>query len=113
MTSGISVGVPDIAVQPSEWPLVRDILHRHVPGCEVWAFGSRAKHAAKPYSDLDLVIVTSVPLPLNVHAALVDDFSESDLPWKVDIVDWAVTTGTFRDVVMKDKVVVQRPATHG
>jgi type I restriction enzyme S subunit len=49
MTSGLSAGMPDIAVQPSEWALVRDILHRHVPGCEIWAFGSRAKHTAKPY----------------------------------------------------------------
>jgi len=101
--------VPPIDVQPSEWIIVRDILRRRVPEREVWAFGSRAKHTAKPFSDLDLVIISHEPMPLDVHAALIDDFSESDLPWKVDVLDWALATGSFRDVVVRDKVVVQLP----
>jgi type I restriction enzyme S subunit len=42
---------------------VRRILQKHVPGYEVWAFGSRAKWTAKPYSDLDLVIISDRALP--------------------------------------------------
>ena len=36
--------------------LVRGILQEIAPDREVWAFGSRVKGTAKPYSDLDLVI---------------------------------------------------------
>jgi predicted nucleotidyltransferase len=46
-----------------------------VPQFEVWAFGSRAKcgrGAAKPYSDLDLAVITDQPLPLKTSANLSD-----------------------------------------
>lgn len=112
--------VPPIEISPEHWEIVRRILAKHVPQYEVWAFGSRAKQttkrateqtksAVKPHSDLDLVIVTKAPLSLAVSAALAEDFSESDLPWKVDVVDWATTSGSFKKHVLQDKVIVQSP----
>jgi type I restriction enzyme S subunit len=99
--------MPPIDVRPDLWMIVRDILRRQVPGFEVWAFGSRVTGKAKRYSDLDLAIITDRALPLGVRAGLEDAFSESDLPWRVDVVDWATTSATFRAIVMRDKVVVQ------
>lgn len=98
---------PPIDVRADHWEIVRRILQRHVPRYEVWAFGSRAKWTAKPYSDLDLAVITDQPLSLAVSAALVDDFSESDLPWRVDVVDWATTSESFRKIIERDKVVLQ------
>jgi hypothetical protein len=54
--------------------------------------------------------MTDEPLPLRVMAALVEDFAESDLPWKVDIVDWALTGAPFRSIIERDRVLVQRGA---
>ena len=99
---------PPIDIRPDHWQIVRRILRCHVPGYEVWAFGSRAARTAKPYSDLDLAIIGDRPLPLSVRAALADDFSESDLPWRVDIVDWATTSAPLRLRIEQNKVVVQR-----
>ena len=99
--------IPLIDIRPDHWQIVKDILNRHVPQHEVWAFGSRAKWTAKQYSDLDLAVITDRPLPLKVSAALADDFSESDLPWKVDVVDWAKTSESFRGIIERDKVVVR------
>jgi len=98
---------PNIDVPPDLWEIVRDILQKHIPQYTVWAFGSRAKWTAKPYSDLDLAIITDKPLPLSTSAALKEDFSESNLPWRVDIIDWATTSAEFRGVIEKDKVVMQ------
>ena len=98
---------PLIDIRPDQWAIVRDILQRHVPQYEVWAFGSRATWNAKEYSDLDLAVITDKPLSLVVSAALSGDFSESDLPWKVDVIDWATTSETFRKIIERDKVVVQ------
>ncbi len=98
---------PLIDIRPDHWAIVRDILQKHVLQCEVWAFGSRAKWNAKEYSDLDLAVITGQPLSLSASAALADDFSESDLPFKVDVVDWATTSASFREVIERDKVVVQ------
>lgn len=99
--------VPAIDIRPDHWRIVNDILHKHVPQYDVWAFGSRAKWTAKEYSDLDLAVVTDKPLPLSVSASLADDFSESDLPWKVDVVDWATTSESFRKIIERDKVLAQ------
>ncbi len=87
--------------------IVRDILQKHTPQYAVWAFGSRAKWTAKQYSDLDLAVITDKPLALSVSAALADDFTESDLPFKVDVVDWATTSASFREIIKRDMVVVQ------
>lgn len=43
-------------------------------------------------------------------AALSDDFSESDLPWKVHGLDWATTSGSFRAIVERQRVLVQQTA---
>jgi type I restriction enzyme S subunit len=105
--------VPKIDIRPDHWEIVQGILKKHVPLCEVWAFGSRAKWTAKEYSDLDLAIITDHPLSLDVSASLSDDFSESDLPWRVDVVDWATTSESFRKIMERDKVVVQEGKKRG
>lgn len=99
--------MPNIDVRPDLWEIVHNILQKHIPEYEVWAFGSRAKWKAKSYSDLDLAIITNQPLPLSVQAALADDFTESDLPWKVDIIDWSTTSASFRKIIESDKIVIQ------
>ena len=98
-----------IDISPSDLQIVRDILKRHVPGREVWAFGSRVTGKAKPYSDLDLVVMGETSLALSVSAALSHDFSESDLPFKVDVVDWSTTSPRFRDIITADRVAVLAP----
>ena len=98
---------PPIDVSPSEWAMVAAILSRHVPACPVWAFGSRATRSAKPYSDLDLAIITQTPMSLALSAALADDFAESDLPFKVDVVDWATSSEAFRKIIERDRGVLQ------
>jgi type I restriction enzyme S subunit len=81
------MATPGIDLRPGEWEIIREILRRHVPDREVWAFGSRANQTAKKFSDLDLAILGDQPLTLSTLAELADDFSESDLPFKVDILD--------------------------
>jgi type I restriction enzyme, S subunit len=99
--------VPRIDVRPDLWAIVRGILRKHVPRHDVWAFGSRVTGTAKPYSGLDLAVIADQPLPLNVRAGLAEDFSDSDLPWRVDVVDWATTSEPFRRIIERDKVVLQ------
>jgi len=98
---------PPIDITLSNWEIVRQILQRHVAANEVWAFGSRATWTAKEYSDLDLAVIGDEPLGLTVSAALTDDFAKSDLPFKVDVVDWATTSESFRKIIQHDRVVVQ------
>lgn len=98
---------PPIDIRPDHWQIVRAILARHVPEYEVWAFGSRAQWTAKAFSDLDLAIITEQPLPLATSAALTEDFSESDLPYTVDVTDWAAAGEAFKKLLAGQKVVLQ------
>ena len=91
---------------PRELEIVCGILERHVPDREVWAFGSRAKGTARPYSDLDLAVLGDQPLALSVRADLAKGFSESDLPFEVDVVDWATTSERFRQIIRSDYVAL-------
>jgi len=74
-------------VRPDYLKIVQDILSAHVPDREVWAFGSRVTGKATETSDLDLAIIGETPLEFETLAALRDAFSESRIPYKVDVVD--------------------------
>ncbi|MFP4162869.1 MAG: nucleotidyltransferase family protein [Chitinispirillaceae bacterium] len=95
----------DISLQ--ELNLVKRILQEHVPEYEVHAFGSRVQGRTERNSDLDLVIMTEKPLPILTLADLKEAFSESDLPFRVDVVDWASTTENFRKIIEKQAVRVR------
>ncbi len=99
--------VPPVDISPTEWRIVRDILRKHIPDHAVWAFGSRAKRTGWTYSDLDLAIITETPLSAQIRGDLAEDFSESDLPFRVDLLDWATTQDNFRRIVEEHKVIVQ------
>ena len=99
--------MPKLDILPAQWEIVKAVLQQHIPGYEVWAFGSRVKHTAKPYSDLDLAVITESPLALETMAALREAFSESDLPWKVDILDWATASEVFNKIILQEKILVQ------
>lgn len=95
-------------LHPSHLHIVQDIFRRRLPGQEVWAFGSRTNGTAKPYSDLDLAVIIDQPIDIGLLAFLSDDFSDSDLPFKADVVDWATPGEAFRAIISRDKLVVVR-----
>ncbi len=109
-TSGLSSGVPSgLAIEPAEWALLADILHRFIPDYSVWAFGSRAGGRPKPYSDLDLAIEGPQPLSLDRFDALREAFSESPLPWKVDVVELSRVDEDFARLIRQSRVLLRRP----
>lgn len=98
---------PTLAMTTQELSLLQKILKRYVPEFKVWAFGSRVTGTHKPFSDLDLALVGDEPLAIETRAALVEALSNSSLPYKVDLVDWASTTDSFKEIIEKQKLVIQ------
>jgi predicted nucleotidyltransferase len=96
-----------IDLEPRDLDTVRAILRRHVPEYEVRAFGSRVRGTNRRTSDLDLAIMTETPIDAGRLGALRDDFSESELPFKVDLVDWAATAENFRRIIEQAYEVLQ------
>jgi predicted nucleotidyltransferase len=100
-----------LSLSSDECKIVEDILSRLVPELEVWAFGSRASGRARTTSDLDLAVITESPLPFSRLGELEEAFSVSGLPFRVDVVDWAVCRETFRELIRKERVVIRAVST--
>lgn len=93
-----------VTLLPEHRRLVQDLLAKHLsPDARVWVFGSRITGRAWRYSDLDLAIDAGRPLTLDETADLRDAFDESDLPYRVDIVDWCAISDAFRRVIAADR----------
>jgi predicted nucleotidyltransferase len=94
---------PDLL--PEHRRLVLAILTANLPvGASVWVFGSRAIGRARRYSDLDLAIDAGQQLTLDKTARLREAFSDSDLPYRVDLVDWRAIGDRFRQTITADRV---------
>jgi predicted nucleotidyltransferase len=90
-----------IDIAPRYLETVREILSKHVPECEVRAFGSRVVGEAKTYSDLDIALKGEVALDQERLNRLVEAFEESDLPFRVDVLDWNAISESFQAVIEK------------
>jgi predicted nucleotidyltransferase len=85
--------------------IVRDVLRAHLPeGVRAYVFGSRAHGRARRYSDLDLALEWDRPLGLDLIGEIAEAMSDSDLPYKVDIVDLATVEPAFRARIAADCV---------
>ena len=98
-----------IDIGPAELETVRSILREHVPELEVRAFGSRVSWTARATSDLDLALMTDQPLSIARMAELRAAFTESELSFRVDIVDWAATSESFRKLIEDEHVPLPAP----
>ena len=96
-----------IDISPDDLETVRKILIKHVPEHKVLAFGSRVAWTARQYSDLDLALMTAERLDIKRMSELQEAFVQSNLPFHVDIVDWASTSDSFRKIIEKECIVVQ------
>jgi predicted nucleotidyltransferase len=91
--------------------LVLHILHVHLPqGTKVWVFGSRATGRARRYSDLDLAIDAGRRLALDEIARLNEAFSDSDLPYRVDFVDWHDIDDRWRRMIAAERIALTEAA---
>jgi predicted nucleotidyltransferase len=94
-----------LALTEEHRKIVRDILSAHLPeGVSVRAFGSRVEGRHRPLSDLDLALKGPRPLSFAELADLAEAFSESDLPFKVDLVDLKAAEAAFCERVERDGV---------
>ena len=96
---------PKIDLAPDQRRLVLDILGANLPqGTKTWVFGSRATGRARRYSDLDLAIDAGRPLTLDEIARLSEAFSDSDLPYRVDFLDWHDINDRWRETIVAERV---------
>jgi predicted nucleotidyltransferase len=106
--------MPELALerldmQPQHLALLRELLHQHLPQVEVWAYGSRVNGDGHEASDLDLVVRQPADLKQGTPQMweLKEALVESNLPIRVDVVDWAHIPASFHREIERAYVVVQ------
>lgn len=67
---------------------------------QVFIFGSRATGKAKKFSDYDVGIIGRKPIPSHIKILIEEALEESDLPFRVDIVDFALVPEKFRELAL-------------
>ncbi len=84
------------------------ILSEISPNIEVWAFGSRVKGTSKIYSDLNLALISDEKIELKTIFLLEEAFDESNLPFKVDVLDYDRVDPNFQVIIDQQYEVVQK-----
>lgn len=100
--------MPSIDLKPNYLTQVKAILKQNASELEVWAYGSRVNGNCHEASDLDLVVRN----PVNPHKSidylpqLKQAFIDSNLPFFVDLMDWACLPESYQQEIKKRHVVV-------
>lgn len=85
--------------------MVWDIVKKY-PDLQFYMFGSRVTGKARKFSDLDLFVTGPVEGATLFHVQ--DDFQESNLPFKVDVVHETRASQWFKDSIKKDLILVTK-----
>lgn len=94
----------DLNIQ--ELSIVKGILNNY-PGTVI--FGSRIKGTSRKFSDLDVCIKD--PITDYEFVMLQETFSESDLPFKVDLVDYSKVDNDFKKIIDSEGINLWRLET--
>ena len=83
------------------------ILRRALTGksCAVYLFGSRATGTAQPVSDFDLAVLANEDISRELSTAR-DMLEESNIPFKVDVVDLRLVAPAFRHAAQNQGVLL-------
>ncbi|MCQ2102226.1 MAG: nucleotidyltransferase domain-containing protein [Fibrobacter sp.] len=97
-----------LCIESDHLETVQRILALHFEGLEVWAHGARVTGVdLTPSTELELVVIAESPLSFEVMTTAEKAFVDSDLPFRVDIMDWAKLPESLQKQIKKEHDVVQ------
>ena len=101
--------VPDgLHLSEKHLAMVEALLKKHLPGVEVWAYGSRVNGRSHDASDLDLVLRREAleSIEPSLMQAIAEAFRESNIPFIVDAHDWTSMPNSFHAEILRNHVVL-------
>ena len=102
-------------LQPRHRQLIEDLARQHLPGIEIWAYGSRVNGQSHDGSDLDLVL--RGPGLAETPSLQLGEFEEalrdSTLPFLVEVHDWARLPERFHRQIEREYAVMVNAISSG
>lgn len=86
---------------------ILEVLHQNIPQKDVkfYVFGSRAKGTYKEYSDIDIAVqLPEGKLSPDILGKILLEFSDSTLPYEVDVIDLNAIDEKFKELISKSLV---------
>lgn len=81
------------------------IIHKEIPTCKVYLFGSRARGTHRSGADIDLALDTGAVIDFSVLCRLYDAIEQTSIPVTVDLVDLYSTSNALRDEVKNEGIL--------
>jgi uncharacterized protein len=82
-----------------------DIIHKHLPNCKIYLFGSRARGTNQQGADIDLALDCGSSIDMNSIFKIQGDIEETIIPLTVDLVDVHSASETLKNEVKKEGVL--------
>jgi predicted nucleotidyltransferase len=96
-----------IKLSEKELQLVKNILKNYVSNFEVLVFGSRVSGNTHEHSDLDIALKGPDKIDLLLLADIKDELQNSDLPFRVDIIDFNRISAEFQKVISSNHSILK------
>jgi uncharacterized protein len=95
-----------LGAKPAHLKTLLQLLREYTPEAEVWAYGSRVNGDGHECSDLDLVLRNPSDLkkPVEGFFDLKEALEASNIPFFVDIHDWAYLPESFHQEISREYV---------
>ena len=95
-------------LQPRHRRMIEGLAARHLPGVDIWAYGSRVNGKSRHGSDLDLVLrgPKLAEIPSRQLGTFREVLEESTLPFRVDAHDWARLPEGFHGEIQRNYVAL-------
>ena len=88
-------------IEKKHFDIINNILSKTT--YKFYAFGSRVKGTQRPYSDLDLCYMEDIPDSFIVK--IEGELEDSDLPFKVDFVNFKKCSQDFQNLIHKELIL--------
>jgi predicted nucleotidyltransferase len=99
------MAINEIAFTAQDREILVSLIGQFLPHTPVWAFGSRVKGTSHPWSDLDLAAFTRAEQRPQV-SLLKEALEESNLPFRVDLLEWDGLPECFKENINAEHVVL-------
>ena len=102
--------ISQVDITPEHLKTIGDILAARLPDREVWAYGSRVTGHSWRYSDLDLVVRGDRELGAMQREDLLDELSETLVPYIIELKDWHTIPKHWRGEILNCYSVIHSPS---
>ncbi len=93
-------------IAEKEINIIKGIILKYIPDAEVRIFGSRVKGTNSESSDIDIAIISKDKINFSTLGKIKIDFEESELPYRVDIIDYNSIDENFKKIIDSNSITL-------